>query len=106
MHLPYSTENDKFNILSVSAFSGDSLTYHNGHMFSTKDADNDDYPENCAQRFNGAWWYNHCHLSNLNGLYLHGSHAAGDSHADGVFWHTFRGFDYSLKITEMKIRRA
>ena len=49
----------------------------------------------------GAWWYYSCHKSNLNGLYLNGQHA---SHADGVNWFTFRGYNYALKRTEMKVK--
>ena len=70
-------------------------------QFTTKDQDNDEYGSNCAVQFKGAWWYKKCHLSNLNGQYLSGSH---DSFADGINWKTFRGRRYSLKRTEMKIR--
>ena len=34
----------------------DSLSYHNGFMFSTKDNDNDVWTSNCAERHKGAWW--------------------------------------------------
>ena len=72
-------------------------------QFTAKDNDNDKrISENCAQKFKGAWWYNACHNSNLNGLYLNGSHS---SNADGVNWLYFRGFQYSLKRTEMKVKR-
>ena len=81
---------------------GDSLSYHNGMKFSTKDRDNDKTKGNCAVRYKGAWWYRGCHYSNLNGRYLIGKHK---SYADGVNWKTFRGHHYSLKTTEMQIRR-
>ena len=71
-------------------------------MFSTKDRDNDLYAGSCAQTFKGAWWYNNCHTSNLNGQYLNGSHT---SNADGINWYEWTGWFYSLKSTEMKIRR-
>ena len=70
-------------------------------QFSTKDKDNDLKSYNCAQEFKGAWWYSDCHRSNLNGLYLNGSHS---SFADGVNWYHFRGYYYSLKRAEMKVK--
>ena len=68
-------------------------------MFSTKDRDNDKYSGNCAQMSIGAWWYNNCFLSNLNGHYHGGS-------ATGVNWHKWKGYYYSLKKTEVKFRPA
>ena len=91
--------------LSVSGYSGtagDSLVYHNGHKFATRDRDNDATGINCAQRYKGAWWYNACHRSNLNGLYHGGPHYSG---SEGVNWYAWRGYNYSLKFTEMKLRK-
>ena len=93
-------------ILTVSGYSGtagDSLAYHNGRPFTTRDQDNDRAGGNCAQSYKGAWWYSVCHDSNLNGLYHGGPHS---SSADGVIWQTWKGDYYSLKITEMKLRRS
>jgi len=70
--------------------------------FTTRDQDNDKSGAgNCATTYKGAWWYNACHSSNLNGRYLGGTHT---SHADGVNWKQWKGYYYSLKTTEMKIR--
>ena len=80
---------------------GDSLSDHSGLRFSTYDNDNDPYGTNCALDFSGAWWYRACHYVNLNGLYLNGDHS---SYANGVNWYHFRGYHYSMKITELKIR--
>ena len=72
-----------------------------GTKFSTIDTDNDAWSKNCAKRFSGAWWYSACHNSNLNGLYLRGPH---ESFGNGVNWYHWRGYNYSLKFSEMKIR--
>lgn len=91
--------------LSLSGYSGtagDSLTEHNGRQFSTRDYDNDnDISRHCAQTFKGGWWYNFCWRVNLNGLYLDGP----TSSSDGVGWYHWKGYHYSLKYTEMKVRR-
>ena len=77
------------------------MTLHLGMQFSTKDQDNDVHRDSCAQAYKGGWWYRACHHSNLNGLYLNGTTT---SYADGVVWNRWRGYYYSLKFTEMKIR--
>ena len=78
------------------------ISFHFSNMgFSTNDQENDLDSSHCSQHFKGAWWYESCHHSNLNGLYLNGSHV---SYADGVNWYSFRGYYYSLKRTEMKVR--
>ena len=69
--------------------------------FSTKDKDNDQASYNCVVVYKGAWWNNNCHHSNLNGLYLHGDYT---TFAVGVNWKHWKGHNYSLKKTEMKIR--
>ena len=84
--------------------SDDSLSYHRGQMFSTKDWDNDAATNfSCAEQSKGGWWYNNCHKANLNGLY---QNPTGTSLATGINWFTWKGLAYSLKKTEMKIRRA
>ena len=80
---------------------GDSLSYHHGMAFSTKDRDNDKDGGNCATKYKGAWWYKHCHSSNLNGRYLQGKHS---SFANGVNWYHCKGHHYSAKRAEMKIK--
>ncbi|XP_078357531.1 microfibril-associated glycoprotein 4-like isoform X1 [Oculina patagonica] len=96
-------EGDKYRLLigGYSGTAGDSMAFQNGMQFSTKDDDNDQYSGDCAQTYKGAWWYMKCHNSNLNGLYLSGPHS---SQAEGVNWLSFRGFGYSLKRTEMKVK--
>ncbi|NXE29764.1 FCN1 protein, partial [Ardeotis kori] len=80
---------------------GDSLSYHKDMPFSTTDQDNDMSSFNCAIEYKGAWWYNDCHYSNLNGMYWLGVHG---SYADGINWKTGKEYHYSHKRTEMKFR--
>ena len=76
---------------------GDSLSRHRGQPFATMDKDR----YRCAVTYKGAWWYESCHSSKLNGLYHHGAHS---SYADGVNWYNWKGYHYSVKKAEMKIR--
>ena len=96
-------ENYKVHVNGYSGTAGDSFSGTNGMQFTTKDRDHDIWYKNCAIAFHGAWWYNKCHGSNLNGKYLNGPHK---SYADGVIWSSFKGAYYSLKVTEMKVRPA
>ncbi|KAL9983041.1 hypothetical protein ACROYT_G005165 [Oculina patagonica] len=93
----------KLSLGSYSGSAGDSLSYHNGQSFTTKDQDHDSSSgSNCAVLYKGAWWYNGCHYSNLNGLYHQGGQHS--SYADGVNWYHWKGYYYSMKRAEMKIR--
>ncbi|ELU13302.1 hypothetical protein CAPTEDRAFT_154722 [Capitella teleta] len=75
---------------------------HNGSAFTTKDQDNDlRYGLNCALYYSGAWWYNACYHSNLNGVFLNGVYAGVQR---GVTWNKWKGDLYSMPFREMKIR--
>ena len=90
----------RLEVGSYSGTAGDSLTYHNNMAFSTQDRDNDGSSSNCAVLFTGAWWYNRCHSSNLNGKSLGNVKGNGQ----GVIWWHFKHYYLSLKFTEMKLR--
>ena len=94
-------DNYRLHVSSYSGTAGDSFSYHNGYQFSTKDRDNDNYGGNCVVMYHGAWWFNSCHYSNLNGKYLNGPHK---TRWHGVIWHHYKGHSNSLKKTEMKVR--
>ena len=95
------SDNYKVHVSSYSGTAGDSFLIHNGMQFSTKDRDHDTHNGQCAVLYHGAWWYGKCHASNLNGKYLNGPHK---SYANGVNWRHFKGYHYSLKKTEMKVK--
>ncbi|KAM8996456.1 ficolin-2-like [Ara ararauna] len=97
-------ESEKYKLVLgdfLGGNAGDSLSYHKDMPFSTTDEDNDMSSFNCATEYKGAWWYNDCHYSNLNGMYWLGVHG---SYADGINWKTGKEYHYSHKRTEMKFR--
>ena len=80
-----------FFLLIFAGTAGDSLGYHRGMSFTTKDRDNDKYGGgNCALGHTGAWWYKSCHHSNLNGR--------------RISWYHWKNSYFNLKRSEMKIR--
>ncbi|XP_078618793.1 uncharacterized protein LOC144886191 [Branchiostoma floridae x Branchiostoma japonicum] len=103
-----SGESDQYRLHTISGYSGNagnSMSSNKGYRFSTVDMDNDyDGLRHCAQVFGqGGWWYGSCSVSLLNGLYYRG---CGNSCPpwQGVVWHHWRGWRYSLKAVSMKIR--
>nr|XP_049605178.1 angiopoietin-4-like isoform X8 [Syngnathus scovelli] len=97
-------EKDSYPLL-VSGYSGDAgdrLSQHSGMMFTTKDHDQDTWNNgNCANNWNGAWWYEKCYWSNLNGLYK----ATGTCNGANAVWLNLGGPKHTcLKFVEMKIR--
>lgn len=53
----------------IYSWTGDSMSYHNGRPFSTRDRDPQPFITRCAMSYRGGWWYRNCHEANLNGLY-------------------------------------
>ena len=96
-------EKFKLHIGTYSGTAGDSLIRHNKQKFTTQDQDNDNDPSgSCASQRSGAWWYENCSDSNLNGLnYRNG---ASVKTWTGIVWRRFGGSGISLKSAKMAIR--
>ncbi|XP_059495452.1 tenascin-X-like isoform X14 [Stegostoma tigrinum] len=88
----------KLRLGKYSGNAGNSLSYHHGSNFTTVDADNDEALTNCAVSYRGGWWYKNCHRVNLNGEY------GNNRDHQGVNWFSWKGFEFSIPFTEMKIR--
>ena len=87
---------------SIPGDAGDSLVYHNGMEFSTRNKDNDESIErHCANVFESAWWDKNCYRSSLNGRY---SNTFKVAHGHGIQWTAWKDYNYSLKKSEMKTR--
>ncbi|XP_070579358.1 microfibril-associated glycoprotein 4-like [Ptychodera flava] len=98
-------EDSKYTLLigEYSGTAGDSMIYHNGIKFSTKDQDNDPGSRCCACIYNAGWWYKDCFYSNLNGVYIKGGTYSA-THSHGVEWYHWRNSHwYSHKKVEMKV---
>ena len=113
-------DEDSDYILSVSGYqsastAGDSLAFQNGQRFSTPDRDNDAGIGHCALNFHGPWWHNDCYTSFLTAKYYNGEgpwntvpHGEGPriQGSYGITWYDWKGWYYSLRLAEMKIRPA
>ncbi|GBN91332.1 Techylectin-5A, partial [Araneus ventricosus] len=87
-------KNYTLHIGGYSGNAGDSMAYHNGHMFSTKDTEK----PMCAKDRKSGWWFDYCTESNLNGLCR-----PGVNDKNGMTWYSWRHHT-SLAGSEMKIR--
>uniref|UniRef100_A0A1W7R8N1 Putative ficolin n=1 Tax=Aedes albopictus TaxID=7160 RepID=A0A1W7R8N1_AEDAL len=97
------TEDEKYALKKVGSYNGsagDGLKYHINMQFSTKDNDNDRSGSNCAVLYKGAWWYNNCYRSNLNGLYKKGNHQ------DSMNWDHHTNECEGLAYSRMMIRKT
>ena len=92
--------------LEVDGYSGnarDSMSYHNGMKFSTKDKDNDMATgSNCAQKHEGAWWHNQCYQSHLNGRHPNGTETDTDTRY--ISWTVLEGRYGRWTFSEMKLQ--
>ncbi|XP_002742424.1 uncharacterized protein LOC100367752 [Saccoglossus kowalevskii] len=99
-------ESDNYRLMigSYSGSAGDSMHYHNGSQFSTRDQDNDvSESTHCANVYGGAWWYRACYFVNLNGQYF-SKKENRKRHSEGIVWRYWKGLYHSLKRVEMKIK--
>uniref|UniRef100_H2Y5I0 Fibrinogen C-terminal domain-containing protein n=1 Tax=Ciona savignyi TaxID=51511 RepID=H2Y5I0_CIOSA len=91
-------ENYALNVSGFSGSAGDSLDYHNGAPFNTKDTNHGSYGS-CAVTNKGAWWYKDCFDSNLNGEHFN------CREVQKACWATLHDSRLCLlKSTEMKFR--
>ncbi|XP_050514536.1 fibrinogen C domain-containing protein 1-B-like isoform X3 [Diabrotica virgifera virgifera] len=87
-----------------SGDAGDSLSNHLGQKFTTLDLDQDQKPDgNCAEIFIGAWWYNNCYESHLNGKFRNIRWPAAYKYK-GIVWFGFKNNEYFLSQARMLIR--
>ena len=104
-------DEDSDYTLSVSGYqndstAGDALTpengYHNGQRFSTPDRDNEVFSGNSAVINYKSWWYGPGYYSLLTGKYFTSGPRTSLPH--GIIWYSWKGWEYSLRAAEMKIR--
>ncbi|GFS95574.1 techylectin-5A [Nephila pilipes] len=82
------------HINDYSGNAGDSMQYHDGYKFSTKDRNNN----KCARMLKGGWWYLDWAHTNLNGIYKPGVNSVNNIH--WWRWHANDG----LAGVEIKVR--
>ena len=100
-HISNESDGYRLNIGGYTGDAGDSMVPHNGQMFSTLDRDNDRTGGSCATDNIGAWWYNNCYASNLNGHYFH--YEVDWTVKGRITWFSFKA-GISLKETAMMIQ--
>ncbi|XP_028140672.1 angiopoietin-related protein 7-like isoform X2 [Diabrotica virgifera virgifera] len=88
------------NIHLMTGDAGNSLIGHYNQKFTTFDVDQDqDSDGNCAQKREGAWWYNNCIDSNLNGKFM----TEEKYSLRGLIWYSLKKYE-NLAGSRMMIR--
>uniref|UniRef100_A0AAG5DCA0 Fibrinogen C-terminal domain-containing protein n=1 Tax=Anopheles atroparvus TaxID=41427 RepID=A0AAG5DCA0_ANOAO len=91
----YSLQLGKYN-----GTAGDSMIAHTNMKFTTKDRDNDlNSFGNCAEYYQGAWWYDYCSHANLNGIYQNTT----DSW-NAMIWYFLKHDSRAMAYSRMMIR--
>ncbi|KFB41096.1 AGAP011225-PA-like protein [Anopheles sinensis] len=96
------SETEMYALNELGTYSGtaeNSMQDNKNFKFSTFDRDNDKDKGNCAKDRRGAWWYNWCSRSNLNGRY---QNTIGDPRA--MVWEYFKNDWRGLSYSRMMIR--
>lgn len=102
-HLDGPESNYTIHLTHLSGALPDLMSNHTDMKFSTKDRDNDNHPDyNCA-RDTGGWWFNACGDINLNGKYLRPKRRS--ERKKGIQWRSGTKASYSLKFTQISVRR-
>ena len=82
----------------------DAMAVHNNSFFSTFNRDHDNLSgENCAMEYRGAWWYNNCLHSNLNGPHTPITPPPPSPTANRIMWYNGSEWIYYPSV-EMKVR--
>lgn len=107
-HFRLGDEANKYSLHAhgYSGTAGDSLTAdwvsHNNLPFSTKDNDNDKrFYDNCAKHYHGAWWFNSCFESHLNGVYYHRGAHRDYFVRNGIQWNALHAHASLKQVTMM-----
>ncbi|XP_023021587.2 microfibril-associated glycoprotein 4 [Leptinotarsa decemlineata] len=93
------SEPDGYPLERLSVYSGDagdSLDWHRGMKFTTQDVDQDKSDENCAVFAKGAYWYNNCFASNLNGELI--NHEVPGRVREGMSWDSWKNYEGRSKV--------
>ncbi|XP_058120273.1 ficolin-1-like [Anopheles ziemanni] len=99
------SESEKYVLKKLGTYSGtagDALQRLLNQKFSTYDRDNDYWSTGmCAKNRHGAWWYDNCTDSNLNGRY---KNTANDLSA--MEWYKLKNDSRGMSFSRMMIRNS
>ncbi|VDI45825.1 Hypothetical predicted protein [Mytilus galloprovincialis] len=93
--------NYKVTFSGYTGTAGNAFSDNYGMEFTSREneRDNDLHSYHCGKGRQGAWWFNACGKSSLNGPYK----ASSISDVKVIHWYTWRRYK-ALKATEMKLK--